>query len=192
MFRNMHKFELNKIRNSIVHNSNLIKHGIPILLNEKTVKSTNCYAYALGIMYNGERYKHYKPGYTTNKEYNGISPKELMLYIEADLKNLNISFRRIELTQQFELKRNEYLTKVFFAPQNRKMPKGDFHLIRQDKITGKWFHKMGWNAQPCLTQLDYDYNKQYLGQEPDKITTCENDGFLFVYFPVCYLAITEI
>lgn len=192
MFWIKRKFELKKIRNSIINSSNLLEKNKPTILDEKTVKSINCYAYSLGIMYNGERGIHYSPGYTTNKKYNGISPEELMRYIELDLKNLRISFRRIELKEKFELDESEYLIKVFFTPQNSRMARGDFHLIRQDRKTQKWFHKMGWNNQPCLTQLDCDYKKKHLGQEPNRITTRENDGFSFVYLPVCYLAITEV
>ena len=46
--------EMEKIKNSIVRSKKLLEGGVPIQLDESTVKETNCYAYSMGIMYNND------------------------------------------------------------------------------------------------------------------------------------------
>lgn len=192
MFGIRDKIKLRKVYKSIINSSKLFKNGRPNKLDENTTKSTNCYAYSLGIMYNSESWIRHSPGYTQKIRYQGISPEELMRNVKIDLKNLKIIFRCIGLGEKVELNPNEYLVKVFYAPPNSRLLCGDYHFIRKDPKTGKWFHKLGWHNQPCLVKLDNDYKKKHLGEEPERITNREKDGFYFVYQPVCYLAITEV
>ena len=175
-----------KMRKSIVCTAKLLKNGIPIELDEDTVETTNCYAYSLGIMYNGIRCLHYSPGYTEGMKYKGIGPQELMRKTEIDLHNLKINFRRVNLGQSIELKENEYLVKLFFYPHTTDLPSGDFHFIRQDPKSKKWFHKIGWYNQPVLVKQNDN-----IGEEPNQLILRDSNSFL-VYQPVCYYAITEI
>ncbi len=191
-FRISDKIKLRRVRKSIISGSKLFENGRPKNLDEDTLKSINCYAYSLGIMYNAESWIRHSPGYTQRIRYQGISPEELMRNVKTDLKNLKIMFRCIGLGEEIELNSNEYLVKVFYTPPNSRLLCGDFHFIRKDPKTGKWFHKMGWYNQPCLVRLDNDYKKKHLGEEPDRITNREEDGFFFVYRAVYYLAITEV
>ncbi len=192
MLRITQKITLRRVRRSIVCSSNLLRDTKPIPLSSRNVESINCYAYSLGIMYNKSKKVNHVPGYTAGKYYEGISPLELVRNITIDLNNLQIPFRRIELDEDTELHENEYLVKVFYAPRSINLARGDFHFIRRDNVTGLWFHKMGWYKQPCLTQLDYDFKKEFLGCEPERITSREDDGSFIFYQPVCYFAITEV
>lgn len=175
-----------KMRKSIIHADKLLKNGIPIELDEDTVESTNCYAYSLGIMYNGIRCLHYSPGYTEGVKYQGTGREELMKKTEIDFRNLKISFRRVLLDQDVQLKENEYLIKLFFYPRTNDLPSGDFHFIRQDPKTKKWFHKLGWYNQPTLVNQNNG-----IGTEPNRLIVSGGSCSYIIYQPVCYYIITE-
>lgn len=175
-----------KMRKSIIHTEKLLKNGIPIELDEDTVESTNCYAYSLGIMYNGIRCLHYTPGYTESNKYKGTGSQELMRKTEIDLQNLKINFKRVPLEQIVELERNEYLVKLFFYASTDDLPSGDFHFIRQDPKTKKWFHKVGWYNQATLVKQN-----DSIGTEPNQLIIRCDSCYYIVYQPVCYYVIRE-
>lgn len=186
---------IEEIRHSIVRGDSLLSGGVPINLDETTVNSTNCYAYSMGIMYNffTKRRAFYNPGFT---EYDSFKPDDtpemLMNRVKHDLDNIGIKYREIEKNEKTVLKENEYVVKVFMADPNEKIPRGDFHFIRQDKKTGKWFHKLGWERQPDIIQSDPEYHDDSIpGSEPDTFTSHYKDGFSFIYYSVGYLAIEE-
>lgn len=183
---------LRKIRKSIVRSDKLIENGLPTTLDEDTAETINCYAYAFGIMYNGVRYVHFSPGYTEYQKYMGISGLELMRKTEVDLNNLKIPYRKIMVEEEVKLQPNEYLVKVFYASRSEILPKGDFHFIRQDPKTEKWFHKVGWYDQPVLVTQSNDYKKERVGTEPDQLIVRDDSCRYTIYQPVCYYAITEI
>ncbi len=190
----MRILKIKRIKNSIRKSWELLQTNNPIMLDEKTVKTTNCYAYALGIMYNGKRGIDFIPGFTKkcfNHVQNIENEEQLMKKIQIDLENLSISYRRIGLEEEKQLKENEYLVKVFYTPPNKELPKGDFHFVRQDRDTQIWFHKMGWNRQPEIIKSDPEGKQIIPGTEPTTITWYGNNGFYYVYTPVEYLAITE-
>lgn len=89
------------------------------------------------------------------------------------------------------LEENEYLVKVFYTPSNSRIRGGDFHFIRQDRQTGIWFHKMGWQRQPDIIRSDNGLWSPIPGREPTKITSIFCDGFSYTYLPLVYFAITE-
>lgn len=187
---------IDSIKDSIVRTSDLLKGGVPINLDETTVTSTNCYAYSIGIMYNflTKMRGFYNPGFTEHNRYMPEdTPEILMQKVERDLENLSVRFREIKLGEKIELKENEYLVKVFMADPNEKIPNGDFHFVRQDRNTGKWFHKMGWELQPAIIRSDpeYDDGTTCEGEEPDNFISHWKDGFTFKYYSVGYLAIEE-
>lgn len=187
---------IDSIKESIVRSDNLLKGGVPIHLDETTVTATNCYAYSIGIMYNflTKMRGFYNPGFTEHNRYMPEdTPEVLMQKVERDLENLSIRFREIKLGEKPELKENEYLVKVFMADPNEKIPNGDFHFVRQDRNTGRWFHKLGWNLQPAIIRSDpeYDDGTTCEGEEPDNFISHCKDGFTFKYYSVGYLAIEE-
>lgn len=183
------------IRNSIVRSSSLLKEGVPISLDEKTVNSTNCYAYAMGIMYNilTKPRGFYNPGFTENESFKLIDTPEILINrVKHDLDNIGIKYREVISEKKGELKENEYLVKIFMADPNEEIPRGDFHFVRQDRKTGKWFHKLGWDRQPEITQSAPECDDDYiLGSEPEDITICCNNNFSYTYYEAGYLAIEE-
>ena len=190
----MPTINISKLKDSMVRSNNLLQNDIPVVLDATTVEGINCYAYALGIMYDDDtkRRGFYRPGFTEGIRYDGENVKELMKKIRIDLQNLGISFRQFDLnSKKMVLRDKEYLIKVFYTPKNKKLPAGDFHFVRKDKQTGKWFHKMGWYKQPDVVQSDPGYEGPIPGSEPTTFTLNDDDGFTYVYNPVAYLAITE-
>ncbi len=187
----MRILEIEAIKDTICRSEDLLQGNNPIVLDAETVKTTNCYAYSLGIMYNGMKGRYFIPGFTECLPYYGESTEELMGKIVIDLQNLGISFRKLELEEEKNLQENEYLVKVFYTPPNKELPTGDFHFIRQDRDTGIWFHKMGWYRQPDIVQSDPGYEGPIPGSEPSNITSNGKDGFSYVYDSVAYLAIKE-
>lgn len=185
------------IKSSIVRSDTLLDNGVPITLDETTVKSTNCYAYSMGIMYNflTKTRGFYSPGFTERDNYKKEDPPEVLLSkIQRDLKNLGINYREIPVIADANLKDNEYLVKIYMADPNEKIPNGDFHFVRQDKESGMWFHKMGWERQPDIIHSDPGYedeNDSAPGTEPGYFISRYNDGFSYTYYPIGYLAIEE-
>lgn len=184
--------ETGEIKDSIRRTCELLENGVPVILDKETAETTNCYAYSLGITYHGLKGRHFNPGFTEGLSYYGKEAEELMEKIQIDLKNLDISFRKLDLEEDKDLGENEFLIKVFYTPPNEKLPNGDFHFVRQDRKTGKWCHKLGWNRQPDLVQSDQGYEGPIPGSEPTTFTRHETDGFTYVYDPVGYFAITEV
>ena len=187
--------EMENIKNSIVRSKNLLKGGVPIQLDESAVKGTNCYAYSMGIMYNQytKLKGYYNPGFTEHESFEGTEDKEMLVSkIQADLSNIGIRFRVLDLDDEIKLEDDEYLVKVFKTEINKELPRGDFHFIRQDRESKKWFHKLGWVRQPDIIQSDPEYDDGSTpGLEPTSFTTHCKDGFEYMYYPVVYLVIKE-
>lgn len=187
---------ISAIKESIIRSDCLLKGGVPKNLDETTVTSTNCYAYSIGIMYNflTKMRGFYNPGFTERDRYKpDDGPEDLLEKVHHDLENLGIKFREIQLGKEIQLKENEYLVKIYMADPNEKIPNGDFHFIRQDKASGMWFHKMGWERQPDIVQADPGYEDESCapGIEPDTFTVNCPGGFTYKYNSVGYIAITE-
>lgn len=189
--------EKENIKNSIVRSKDLLEGGVPIQLDESVVTETNCYAYSMGIMYNKNTKLRgfYNPGFTEYERIDGTEDKEMLInMIKADLCNIGIQFRVLDLEDEVELGDDEYLVKVFKADINKEIPRGDFHFIRQDKESKKWFHKLGWKRQPDIIQSDPGYEEDddaIPGAEPGSFTTHCKDGFKYMYYPIVYLVIKE-
>lgn len=179
---------LKKIRESIVRSNELLSNNKLKLLDEETARSTNCYSYALGIMYRAKG-KDFCIGFTENVIMYLEDPNEIVNKICIDLKNLNISFRKINLHENKDLRENEYLVKLFYTPPSENIKDGDIHFIRQDRKSGKWFHKLGWYNQPEFvksnSEIQFDLE---LNGEPKSIiyTDCYE-----IYYPIVYFAIAE-
>lgn len=179
--------KIRKIRRSIQRTRKLLKNNKVKRLDEKTVEHTNCYAYSLGIMYHGEKGRDFEIGFTEHILDEMVNPKEIIENICTDLKNLRISFRMINLEEEKILGDKEYLIKAFYAKSTLRYPPGDFHFIRQDKISGKWFHKMGWHRQPEFVYSNSE-EQVYFDDDGEPIAFLNTE---FLYKPLAYFAITE-
>ena len=184
--------ELEKLRASIVKTQDLLDlNGIPKYLDDSVCSTTNCYTYALGILYNGPKNFPLNPGFTEGIPYWGRNTDEFLNGIYTDLKNLNISFRKIELNEDIKLEKNEYLIKLFFTPANEMHPKGDFHFVRQEPKRGYWFHKEGLEFQPQIIHSPSYPLILFDPYEPDEISCVAIEDFHYTLEPVIYLAIKE-
>lgn len=192
----LNKDMLDAIRNSIVRGKDLLNGYFPISLDEETVSNINCYAYSLGIMFHTftKLRGFYNPGFTEHNDFHsGDTDETLLEKIHRDLNNIGINYRDIVINSDVHLKENEYLVKVYMVNPNEKIPKGDFHFIRQDRASGKWFHKLGWFRQPDIFQCDPGFEDESCtpGKASDIITSVYDDGFRCIYHTVGYLAIEE-
>lgn len=188
----MEKTKIKKIRKSILRSSELLNNGTVKPLDKITVTKTNCYAYSLGIMYHAEE-DDFLIGFTEDALKDYTNPEKVIEKICRDLKNLKIPFRKISLEDDKTLKEGEYLVKVFYALSNEDYDGGDFHFIRQDRRTKRWFHKMGWCGQPEFVRDDDDTSFEFESNgEPRSFRLKEwfNEEPLF-YKPLMYLAIKE-
>ena len=123
--------------------------------------------------------------------YSGKDSSVLIENICVDLKNLNLKFRKLGMKDKIKLSKHEYLIKVFYAQPSYNLPFGDFHFIRQDSKTGYWFHKPGLSRQPEILSSDIDLPDNILGEEPNIITSLNENGFFYELRPIAYFAITE-
>lgn len=185
------QIETEKIKRNIVRSKDLIIDGVPWYLNPVMLQGTNCYAYALGILYPGKIGIHYHPGFTEGLAFCARNGRELLESIYLDLKNLDIKFRELNLDSEVILEENEYLIKVFFLPHNDNLPMGDFHFIRQDPLSKNWIDKLGWSSQPDLVQSLPGVNSFIPGSEPQNILHLYENGSIASFEPVSYFAITE-
>lgn len=174
--------DLKAIRKSIVRTDKVFA-GYPVQFTKDIVEAINCYAYSMGIIYHGEKEIDFYPGFAVERPRDVVEDEELIESVRADLKKIGIKHRVINMGKKPELKPNEYLVKAYLLPPSRCLPEGDFHFIRRDNKTGRWFHKMGWYEQPDFVQLDDS-------EEPDAIVM-RALGTTFIYHEVCYFAITE-
>ena len=181
------KRKIKKIRKSILRSNELLNNGTIKPLDEITVKKTNCYAYSLGIMYNADKDWYYDLGFTENSIQYYVQPDLIIEKTCKDLDNLEIKYRKIDLNGDKTLKDNEYLIKMFYKLPTGSYDCGDFHFIRQDKRTKKWFHKMGWYAQPEFVKDDNETHFEFDAEgEPKRFYYMSS-----LYSPLMYFAITE-
>lgn len=182
----MEKTKIKKIRKSILRSSELLNNGTVKSLDKITVKKTNCYAYSLGIMYNAEG-DDYDVGFTEDTIQYCAQPEVIIEKTCKDLDNLKIKYRKIDLEGDKTLKENEYLIKMFYKLPKGRLDEWDFHFIRQDKRTKKWFHKMGWYDQPEFVKDDYETHFEFDFEGVPKEFYYRSS----LYKPLVYFAITE-
>lgn len=187
----MPNIELEKIKSCIVRTKDLIKNGEPIELDENICISINCYAYALGILYEGNEKIPFNPGFTDGLLYLRPTPEQLIKNICTDLKNLNIPFRKFDLKDDITLLKHEYLIKVFYCKSVALLNNGDYHFIRQDPKTGYWFQKCGIFQQPEILQSNFSYSNHLTIEEPDIIISTNSEGSSYQLLPIAYFAIKE-
>lgn len=173
----MNAEQIKRIKSSIVPTKKLITGTTPNSLSNKICENINCYAYALGIMWNGNEV-YFRPGFT-EKSIDDQDDRDIlndsdifMKGICSDLENLRISYRQIDLDGEKSLEDGEYLIKVFFSKTYGIFPNSEFHFVRFDKHTNIWYHKFGWFEQPKVVN-DFSYDRvKYKDSEQS-----EPDGF---------------
>lgn len=146
----------------------------------------NCYALAVGCLCPGKEGEDYIPGFTENSPYE--SKADLPEKICLDLANWGKNFRKLNIFGPLDLKENEYLIKVFYSDPTKDHPRGNFHLIRQNKETKIWYHKLGFYNQPVLAQIvgfPEDHDPEEL------IFLDEKTKQIIYYYPICYFAIEK-
>lgn len=179
-------FNLTKLKKHIVPEERLFLNGDVVLLPRELVYNINCYYWALGILYQADSFLECTPGFTTGNLY--TDSLNLISSIETDLKNLNISFRKISIFEPLTVEDNEVLITLFYYPPSGDFPHGDFHFIRQNKETGIWYHKPGINQVCCLEGSD---NKKENFAPDELIFTAENTKEVFKYYSLCYFALKK-
>lgn len=169
---------LRSLEQSIVPTTKLLEGPKVIQLSDGICKSVNCYAYALGILYRVQigEFIQFCPGFTANNTVNW--QKDIMKYIEDDLNVLDIPHRLIPLDGNIRLRAGEYLTKVFMHKD-----RSDFHFVRYDPVTKKWFHKEGL-YQPEIMRVYEEVEHSIFSKEPKSYHFGD-------YRPVGYFAIKE-
>lgn len=169
---------IQNIKQNFVTENRLFSNGIVLPLDEKAVNFTNCYDYAISLIYSDESGFN-TPGYTTGEYF--TCRQDLPDKVCQDLKNLGKIYRQISIFESRELQTNEYLVKLFYYAPSERFPNGTFHFIRQNRETGLWYHKPGQN-QPVIIG-DFDPDDFYF---TDSIT-----GESSYFYSVCYFAIAD-
>ena len=187
----MPNIEIEKLKACIVRTKDLVKNDEPLELDEHISTSINCYAYALGILYDGDKEIPFNPGFTDGLLYLRPTSEQLIENICTDLTNLNLQFRKFDLKDEITLLKHEYLIKVFYCQSVDFLDNGDYHFIRQDPKTGYWFQKCGILQQPQLLQSNFSYSNHLSIEEPDLIISTTPKGHYYKLLPIAYFAIKE-
>lgn len=167
-----------KIKKCFVTEDRIFLNGSVLQLDDDAVEKTNCYDYALSIVYHDNNGFN-SPGFTTRQIF--TSNKDISLKVCEDLENLGCHYRKISPLGSTSLEENEYLIKLFYCSPSERFPNGTFHFIRQNKDTGIWYDKPGIN-QP-----------RFIGDEPDVILFTDSiTRVSFNFYPICYFAIQNI
>lgn len=175
----------------IKRSGELIQNGIALTLPSAISQGINCYAYALGVTFPIERkIGSYHPGYFTgNSIINFSDIEKLKTAISEDIYASGREHRCIECSKNVSvenilLREDEYLIKLFCLKPSEDYKYGNFHVMRQDPISKKWFHKEGWYSQPGVVFQKYFSD----GQVNEPILYYIND---FKFEPVYYFVIKE-
>lgn len=170
----------------IVKSRDLIENGVAKPLPQYVETGINCYAYALGIMFPKIRtLGSYHPGDISGKPITDLSDVEkLKEAVCMDLGAINKQYRCVKVGEEVEVK-NEYVIKLFYKkPINGKY--GDFHFMRQDPETRKWFHKEGWFFPPEIVSRKFFEEDEIVNKEPVWYGDYSKE-----YDPICYWVIDE-
>ena len=107
----------------------------------------NCYAFALGIIYNAKNTGYYLPGFLVQRY--PLSKEEVIPLITQDLEKLGRKVHEVimadDIPEMLPKSKNTYWIKVMF-PYPGDSP--EFHIARLDDISGRWIHVLGWANPP--------------------------------------------
>lgn len=106
----------------------------------------NCYAFALGIIYDAKNTGYYVPGFLVERY--PLSKEEVPTLIIRDLEVLGRKVHEVIMFDDIpetlpKAAPNTYWVKVMFADNLT-----NFHIARLDEVSGRWIHVMGWNNPP--------------------------------------------
>ena len=115
----------------------------------------NCYLFAMGWGCSAPNSAYGIPGFLV-----GRVPRNLEEIKELIVKDLNAVNRKVyEIYEKEEIpkylpaaKSGTYWIKVYFSNDSI----GSFHVSRKDEESGRWLHKMGWEAPPKVVCDNYE------------------------------------
>lgn len=116
-------------------------------------KTTNCYAFAMGWQAAASnKYVDYIPGFLAGMKFSFDNIPEL---IRADLEAVDRKVYEVVYDIPKNLPDSEgYWVKVVIYT-NGDIP--EFHIMRKDKKSGRWIHKMGWEYPPKLVVRNTEF-----------------------------------
>ena len=105
----------------------------------------NCYAFALGIIYNARNTGYYIPGFLVERY--PLSKEEVPDLITKDLAVLDRKVHEVIMHDDIpetlpKAAPNTYWVKIMFEN------KANFHITRLDEVSGRWIHVLGWGNPP--------------------------------------------
>ena len=106
----------------------------------------NCYAFALGIIYDAKNTGYYIPGFLVERY--PLSKEEVTTLIAQDLNVLGRKVHEVILYDDIpetlpKAAPNTYWVKVMFGDSHM-----NFHIARLDDVSGRWIHVLGWKNPP--------------------------------------------
>lgn len=116
-------------------------------------KTTNCYAFAMGWQAAAsDKYVDYIPGFLAGSKFSFDDIPEL---IRADLEAVGRTVYEVVYDIPEKLPDGEgYWVKVVIHTDGEKK---EFHIMRKDKKSGRWIHKMGWEYPPKLVVRNTEF-----------------------------------
>ena len=116
--------------------------------------TTNCYAFAMGWFAAAtDKYVDYIPGFLAKKPFSFDKIHEL---IQADLETVGRKVYEILYDIPEKLPDSEgYWVKGVMFKREGKIP--EFHIMRKDRKSGRWIHKMGWEYPPKLVIRNIEF-----------------------------------
>ena len=116
-------------------------------------KVTNCYAFAMGWQVAADdKYLDYIPGFLAGRHFETELVDEL---IKADLEAVDRKVYEVLYDIPEVLPDgNGYWIKGVMC-YDRETP--DFHIMRKDPKSGRWIHKVGWEAKPKLVVRNCEF-----------------------------------
>lgn len=111
------------------------------------LKTTNCYAYALGLDVSvfDLDIEEYSLGFTTGYIPKYYTSEELLEYLIKDLDNLKIDFKFVN--DYYKLGTKEWKMAIYGGQEYTTDSFDDFHFLKQTE-NGIWIHKQGYYEKP--------------------------------------------
>lgn len=116
-------------------------------------KTTNCYAFAMGWQAAAsDKYVDYIPGFLAGMKFSFDNIPEL---IRADLEAVDRKVYEVVYDISEKLPDSEgYWVKIVIRTDG---DNSEFHIMRKDKKSGRWIHKMGWEYPPKLVVRNTEF-----------------------------------
>lgn len=117
----------------------------------------NCYAFALGIIYDARHSGYYVPGFLVERY--PLKNEEVIGLITKDLEVLGRKVHEVIYTDDIpevlpKAEPNTYWIKIMFGSDEM-----DFHTARFDELSGRWIHILGWQNPPKVFMRNLEIGK---------------------------------